>query len=87
MIKMSAGVFGLPIKNKAGAVIRVEGKGPNDGPFSTTPEREAELVKMGVARYVDDPNVTNDTEPVDDGAPIGFDEMPPLPEGVTGIPA
>ena len=57
MIQMIAGVFGLPIKGKDGKTIRIKGMGPNDGPFSVSPEREAELVKKGVARYVEPPKV------------------------------
>ena len=58
MIEMIAGVFGLPIKNKEGKTIRIKGMGPNDGPFSVAPEREAELVKKGIARYVEQPKDT-----------------------------
>lgn len=75
MIQMIAGVFGLPIK-KDGKTIRIKGMGPNDGPFSTSPEREAELVKKGVARYVDGTEASSDVS-VSNDAPIGFDEMPP----------
>lgn len=84
MIEMIAGVFGLPIQDKHGNTIRIKGMGPGDGPFSVAPEREAELVKKGIARYVDAPHIEEDNIP--DDAPIGFDEMPPLPEGVIGIP-
>lgn len=84
MIEMIAGVFGLPIKDKSGKTIRIKGMGPNDGPFSVSPECEAELVKNGIARYVEAPHI--EEENMVDDAPIGFDEMPPLPEGVTAIP-
>ena len=81
MIEMIAGVFGLPIKDKSGKTIRIKGMGPNDGPFSVSPEREAELVKKGIARYVEphkgDSNQQND-DSVDTGTPIGFDETPPV---------
>ena len=78
MIEMIAGVYGLRVKigkQADGAdKIRVKAMGPNDGPFSISPEQEARLVDAGLARYVtepvEDPNVS-------DGAPIGFDEMPP----------
>ena len=73
MIEMIAGVFGLPIKNESGKTIRIKGMGPNDGPFSVSPGREAELVAKGIARYVGEPPVDSD----DVGDPIGFDEMPP----------
>ena len=77
MIEMIAGVFGLPIKDKSGKTIRIKGMGPGDGPFSVSPEREAELVKKGIARYVNDaPTDTDDTE-IPNDAPTGFDEMPP----------
>ena len=85
MIEMIAGVFGMPIKDKNGKTIRIKGMGPGDGPFSASPEREAELVKKGVARYVEEVNHVEDDN-IPDDAPIGFDEMPPLPEGVIGIP-
>ena len=80
MIEMIAGVFGLPIKDKSGRTIRIKGMGPNDGPFSVSPEREEELVKKGIARYVED--VTADSNDHDDAdisndAPAGFDETPP----------
>lgn len=86
MIEMIAGVFGLPIKNKNNEVVRVEGKGPNDGPFSTTPEREAELVRSGVARYVEESTGTTAYDSMDEIAPIGFDETPPVPESADEIP-
>lgn len=77
MIEMIAGVFGLPIKNKNGETIRVKGMGPSDGPFSATPEREAELVKMGIARYVKEQEADGGAPDDNSGAPIGFDETPP----------
>lgn len=76
MIEMIAGVFGLPIKDKSGKTIRIKGMGPNDGPFSVAPEREAELVKKGVARYVGDVQASDEASAIVD-APIGFDEIPP----------
>ena len=84
MIQMKAGVYGLPVMQPNGK-IRIVGKGPNDGPFSVDPEREAELVKKGIARYVEqhqeegkqhDPDHEQNQEE-NDGTPIGFDEMPP----------
>lgn len=77
MIEMIAGVFGLPIKDKSGRTIRIKGMGPNDGPFSISPEREAELVKKGIARYVKDGTTDTDDTDIPDDAPAGFDEMPP----------
>lgn len=94
MIKMIAGVFGLPVK-QANGKCRVVAKGSEDGPFSADPEQEARLVAMGLAQYVEQPQDETFDE---DGAPIGFDETPPedfdedgeelpeLPEGVTAIP-
>ena len=77
MIEMIAGVFGLPIKDKSGKTIRIKGMGPNDGPFSVSPEREAELVAKNIARYVDDVADNPDDDYVPNDAPIGFDETPP----------
>lgn len=77
MIEMIAGVFGLPIKNQNGDTIRIKGMGPNDGPFSVAPEREAELVAKGIARYVGEPSVASDDVGDPIGDPIGFDDMPP----------
>ena len=78
MIEMIAGVFGYPVKDEHGNIIRIKGMGPADGPFSVAPEREAELVAKGVARYVEAEENTADPgdEYVPDDAPIGFDEMP-----------
>lgn len=73
MIKMIAGVFGLPVK-QPGKKTRVVAKGPSDGPFSASPEQEARLVDLGLARYVDEPA---EDAIVDDGGPIGFGEAPP----------
>lgn len=100
MIQMKAGVYGLPVKQPNGN-IRVVRMGPNDGPFSIDPERETLLVKKGHARYVEQIQDEGEQPETDheqiqdenDGAPIGFDEMPPedfdeddLPDGVIGIP-
>lgn len=79
MIEMIAGVYGLPIKDTSGKTIRIKGMGPNDGPFSVAPEREAELVAKKIARYVVSPNVDanqQDEDFVDTSTPIGFDETP-----------
>ena len=81
MIKMIAGVYGLRVESgkdaKGNTKYRVKGMGPNDGPFSVDPEQEARLVKLGLARYVDEPVNVPDDEPAPDAAPIGFDETPP----------
>ena len=85
MIKMLAGVFGLPVKQPDGKT-RVVAKGPNDGPFAADPEQEARLVGMKLAEYVVQPKAedeqveTAEDEDADgdtDGTPIGFDETPP----------
>lgn len=62
MIKMVAGVFGLPV----GSGI-VERKTKDSEPFNASAEQEARLVKLGLARYVDAPVPAE---------PIGFDETP-----------
>ena len=77
MIEMIAGVFGLPIKDKSGKTLRIKGMGPGDGPFSVSPEREAELVKKGIARYVEDSTADPDDTDIPNDAPTGFDETPP----------
>lgn len=77
MIEMIAGVFGLPVD---GIVKAMDKK---SGPFKASAEQEARLVKLGLAKFVDEPA----GEKI---APIGFDEAPSdpdvLPDGVTGIP-
>ena len=80
MIKMVAGVFGLPVGNGI-----VERKTKDSEPFTASAEQEARLVKLGLARYVD--------APAEAAEPIGFDEtpdegaeLPELPDGVVGIP-
>lgn len=76
MIKIVCGVYGHYINGK------VVPKDKNADPFELTAEQEARLVKQGIAEYV------CSTEPVTEyDAPIGFDEAPDLPAGVTGIPA
>lgn len=72
MIKMIAGVFGLPVD---GVVKRMD---KDSKPFNASAEQEARLVKMGLAVYVDEPvNV-----PEDETVP----KLPDIPEGVVGIP-
>lgn len=83
MIKMIAGVFGLPITDENGNK-RVQAMGVNSGPFSADPAQEKRLVDMKLAVYVEAPAA------VDSGVPIGFDETPDedakLPDCVIGIP-
>lgn len=79
MIRMIRGVFGLPVKG----IVKAMDK--NSGPFNAGAEQEERLIRLGLAVRVDD----GEPAPVDEvetDAPIGFDETPPLPEGVTGIP-
>lgn len=76
MIEMIAGVFGLPIVGENGKTIRIKGMGPSDGPFSVAPEREAELVKKGIARYVNGEQDASTDADASADAPIGFDEVP-----------
>ena len=83
MIKMIRGVFGLPVNGI------VKGMDKNSGPFDAGAEQEERLVRLGLAVKVEvadgEPAHTAD-DVVDTDTPIGMDDMPPLPEGVTGIP-
>lgn len=102
MIKIICGTYGRyteqTVKGEDGKAVktfRVVPMSPGSEPFSLEPEREAELVKLGMAEYVIEPvEDTNEDEDEDeggeDGKPIGFDEIPEdteLPEGVEEIPA
>lgn len=83
MIEMIRGVFGLPVNG----IVKPMDK--NSGPFEAGAEQEARLIRLGLAVKVEDGEpapVDEPAETVDTDAPIGFDEMPPLPEGVTAIP-
>lgn len=51
MIRMIAGVYGLSEKRADGST-HIKAMGPNSGPFTVTPEKEARLVRLGVAEYV-----------------------------------
>ena len=82
MIKIICGTYGRyveqKVKDKDGnetVKTRVVPMAPGSEPFSLDPEREAELVKLGIAEYVVDED--NTEEP----------EEPELPEGVEEIPA
>ena len=70
MIKIIKGVYGYVNKNGS-----VKPKTPKDEPFELSKEQEERLVKLGVAEYV---GGETPAEPAE--------EMPELPEGVTGIP-
>ena len=76
MIKMIAGVFGLPVTDENGRK-RVQAMGVNSGPFSADPAQEKRLVDMKLAVYVKAPTLVDDETP---------DEDAKLPDGVTGIP-
>ena len=82
MIKMIRGVFGLPVDG----IVKAMDK--NSGPFIAGAEQEERLINLGLAERVGDvPDLPPaEDETVDTDAPIGFDEMPPLPEDVDGIP-
>ena len=67
MIKMIAGVYGMPVKKPDGRIM-VKGVGPDDGAFTLDPEREAELVKKGVARFVEVPAPFAPVEPAETDA-------------------
>lgn len=82
MIQMIAGVYGLSVKQPNGKT-RVVAMGPESGPFSVSPEREAELVGKRLAKYVEQPQVEEEQplaetaeESAEIDAPIGFDEIP-----------
>ena len=81
MIRMLRGVFGLPVDG----IVKAMDK--NSGAFDAGAEQEERLVRLGLAVKVEDGgNIAYPVETVDTTDPIGMDEMPPLPEGVTGIP-
>lgn len=83
MIKMIRGVFGLPVNG----IVKAMDK--DSGPFVAGAEQEERLVRLGLAVKVeaaDDEPAPTDDNTVDTDTPIGMDEMPPLPEDVTGIP-
>ena len=67
MIRLISGVYG----GKNGL------KRPGDGAFSLPADEEARLVACKVAVYVNAPIADSENDYVSDGAPIGFDEIPP----------
>ena len=83
MIKMISGVYGMPVVNEQG-ITTVKSVGPEYGPFSLAPEKEARLVNRGVAAYVHEPEVEEPAEDIhyedheveEPTEPIGFDEVP-----------
>lgn len=62
MIRMIAGVYGLPVKQPDGST-RIKAMGPVDGSFSLPAEREADLVARGAACYVDEAPAASADEP------------------------
>ena len=97
MIKMKAGVFGLPVNGAVKAMDK------NSGPFRAGAEQEARLVALGMAEHVPDPDEVKSDDDANTGDdadtntgdinPVGFDETPPeddgepeLPEDVIPIP-
>ena len=80
MIKMVRGVFGLPV----GGIVKAMDK--NSGAFNAGAEQEERLIRLGLAVRVEDDEPAPVEDEVDSDTPIGMDEMPPMPEGVYGIP-
>lgn len=74
MIKIVNGVYGMKVGNR---VVPVTEK---DGPIELTPEKEARLVKKGVAVYVDKPT-TDDAFPFTPEEPE--DKLPEYNEDMT----
>lgn len=70
MIKMIAGVFGLPVNG----VVKAMDK--NSDAFEASPEQEARLVQMGLAEYVTDGTPIGFDEAPDD---LTEDEAPETP--------
>jgi len=74
MIKIINGVYGMKVGNR---VVPVTEK---DGPIELAPEKEARLVKKGVAVYVDSPT-TDDAFPFTPEEPE--DKLPEYNEDMT----
>ena len=72
MIQIIRGVYGHYIDG------HVVPRDKNSGPFALAPEQEKRLVRIGVAKYVDNP--------VDDAKPDVAEELLGLPNGVDAIP-
>lgn len=68
--------------------FKVEPKDRNSEPFCIDPVRESELVASGVAEYTVDPApIGFDEQPPEDVEAVGeTPELPPLPDGVEGVP-
>lgn len=71
MIQIIRGVYGHYIDG------HVVPKDKNSEPFALAPEQEKRLVRIGVAKYVDNP--------VDDAKPDITEELIDLPDGVDAI--
>ncbi len=52
MIKLTKGVYTMEAPNESGIY---ESKTPDSAPFEQSPEKEAELVELGAAVYVEQP--------------------------------
>ena len=69
MIKMVAGVYGLTVKRADGSTY-VKGMGPKSGPFTLSPEKEAALVAMGAAQYVESQKTADNEKRTLEGMPL-----------------
>ena len=75
MIRIIRGVYGFV--DKDGVVIPKTSK---DGPFETDDDKEARLVKQGVAEYVSDEPEEADEEPEAEPLPVEPEEADEEPE-------
>ena len=69
MIEMIAGVFGLPINGIVKAMDKLS------GPFEAGKEQEARLVKLGLARYIAQPQNEDEQSDTDNAQPQNEDEQ------------
>lgn len=75
MIRIIRGVYGFVDKD---GVVRP--KTSKDGPFKTDDDKEARLVKQGVAEYVSDEPEEADEEPEAEPLPVEPEEADEEPE-------
>ena len=75
MIRIIRGVYGFIDKD---GVVRP--KTSKDGPFKTDDDKEARLVKQGVAEYVSDEPEEADEEPEGEPLPVEPEEADEEPE-------
>lgn len=59
MIKLTKGVYTMEAPNESGIY---ESKTPDSAPFEQSPEKEAELVELGAAVYVEQPKKAEKAE-------------------------